>query len=117
MLPRLTQCPSSRVHGAHHTDSSTTRTVEHTTLTAAPTPSTHALCSVLHRWLRNIQLAGYSSIVALLTLLCQNDPALAANGWFHNFGFNAWLSVRRLGSHRPRPPTPWHALFSLMALH
>jgi len=44
-------------------------------------------------WLRNIQLAGYSSIVALLTLLCQNDPALAANGWFHNFGFNAWLSV------------------------
>ena len=39
------------------------------------------------------QLAAYSSVIALLAIVCQQDEALKANGWFHNFGFNAWLSV------------------------
>ena len=44
-------------------------------------------------WLRNIQLAAYSSVIALGSLLLSSDPSLAREGWFHNFGFNAWLSV------------------------
>ena len=41
-------------------------------------------------WLRNIQLASYSSVIALVTLCIGEQPS---NGWFYNFGFNAWLSV------------------------
>lgn len=41
-------------------------------------------------WLRNIQLAGYSSIIAVMSLYFAEKPP---QGWFHNFGFNAWLSV------------------------
>ena len=41
-------------------------------------------------WLRNIQLASYSSVIALATLCIGEQPV---GGWFHNFGFNAWLSV------------------------
>lgn len=41
-------------------------------------------------WLRNIQLASYSSVIALVSLYVNGQPA---NGWFENFGFNAWLSV------------------------
>ena len=44
-------------------------------------------------WLRNIQLAGYSSMIAYLTIVFHPDPTVVAYGWFHNFGFNAWLSV------------------------
>ena len=44
-------------------------------------------------WLRNIQLAGYSSLIAILTILLFPDPTVTAHGWFHNFGFNAWLCV------------------------
>lgn len=40
-------------------------------------------------WLRNIQLASYSSVIALGSLY-MHPPATS---WFHNFGFNAWLSV------------------------
>ena len=44
-------------------------------------------------WLRNIQLAAYSSAIAFVTIIVHPDATVATNGWFHNFGFNAWLSV------------------------
>ena len=44
-------------------------------------------------WLRNIQLAIYSSIIAVVGLLCSNDEALARNGWMAGFTVTTWMSV------------------------
>ena len=44
-------------------------------------------------WLRNIQLAVYSSIIAVIGLLCSEDEALVTNGWMGGFTVTTWLSV------------------------
>ncbi|KAL3913160.1 MAG: hypothetical protein SGPRY_008084, partial [Prymnesium sp.] len=64
-------------------------------------------------WLRNIQLAGealaegsepsmpsegpclaaYSSIIAAVALLLQNDPTIQAEGYLHGFNSSTWLSI------------------------
>jgi len=44
-------------------------------------------------WLRNIQLAIYSTVIALLALVVQQDPSIAKNGAFSGFGFFAWVTV------------------------
>ena len=44
-------------------------------------------------WLRNIQLAIYSSAIAVVGLLCSNDDALAQRGWMAGFTLTTWLSV------------------------
>lgn len=44
-------------------------------------------------WLRNIQLAIYSSAIAAIGLLCSNDEALAQRGWMAGFTVTTWLSV------------------------
>jgi len=43
-------------------------------------------------WLRNIQLAIYSSVIAVGGLLLSDDPALD-NGWLSGFGPVVWMSV------------------------
>lgn len=44
-------------------------------------------------WLRNIQLASYSSLVALGGLLMSSDESLSQRGWFAGFGLATWGSV------------------------
>lgn len=45
-------------------------------------------------WLRNIQLALYSSIIAIIGLLASPDPALKERGWMAGFNsFNTWFTV------------------------
>ena len=45
-------------------------------------------------WLRNVQLASYSSLIAALSLLSvQRDETLREHGWLHNFGPLAWATV------------------------
>lgn len=44
-------------------------------------------------WLRNIQLAAYSAIIALFTLLGTADPAIAARGYLHDFNGVTWAVV------------------------
>jgi len=50
-------------------------------------------------WLRNIQLALYSSVIACAGLLVASEPAVAAKGWMSGFGPLTWLtlSVQALG--------------------
>lgn len=44
-------------------------------------------------WLRNIQLAAYSSLIATAGLLLLRDPLLAERGWLSGFGPSVWFSV------------------------
>jgi len=44
-------------------------------------------------WLRNIQLAVYSSIIASAYLASQDDAAIREGGWFHGFNIGTWLSI------------------------
>jgi len=44
-------------------------------------------------WLRNIQLAAYSSVIAAAALQFSNDPKVASEGWFHGFSYLTWVSI------------------------
>merc|ERR1711988_749755 len=44
-------------------------------------------------WLRNIQLAAYSSIIATVALSIQDDELIAREGCFHGFNRATWLSI------------------------
>ncbi len=44
-------------------------------------------------WLRNIQLAGYSGIIAYASVLSEEDPLRSTEGWLHGFGGFAWTTV------------------------
>ena len=44
-------------------------------------------------WLRNIQLAAYSSVIAAITLFCSEDPARATEGLLHGFNGVTWAVV------------------------
>jgi len=44
-------------------------------------------------WLRNIQLACYSSVVAVGGLLLSSDESLRRNGWMAGFGLATWGCV------------------------
>ena len=44
-------------------------------------------------WLRNIQLAVYSSLIAICGVLLSSDKSLHQHGWLAGFGPTVWLSV------------------------
>lgn len=44
-------------------------------------------------WLRNIQLAAYSAVIALITLMVTADPAVAKGGYLHDFNTCTWAVV------------------------
>jgi len=44
-------------------------------------------------WLRNIQLAAYSSAIAMVALKLQSDPLIEREGYFHGFNQATWLSI------------------------
>jgi len=44
-------------------------------------------------WLRNIQLAAYSSIIAAAALRFTTDPKVATEGYFHGFSSSTWFSI------------------------
>lgn len=44
-------------------------------------------------WLRNIQLALYSSAIAIIGLLASPDPALQQRGWMAGFTPSTWFCV------------------------
>ena len=44
-------------------------------------------------WLRNIQLATYSSVIAAVGILLADDPVIAADGWLAGFSALTWTCV------------------------
>jgi len=44
-------------------------------------------------WLRNIQLAAYSSVIAFVALELQADPIIERDGFLHGFNYATWLSI------------------------
>ena len=44
-------------------------------------------------WLRNMQLAAYSTLIAVASLLCTADPARAEQGLLHGFNTVTWAVV------------------------
>ena len=44
-------------------------------------------------WLRNVQMAAYSSAFAAAGVLLRRDPAIAQRGWLGGFGQLTWASV------------------------
>jgi len=44
-------------------------------------------------WLRNIQLAVYCSVIAVVGVLARQDPMISTHGWMYGFTFFTWLSV------------------------
>ena len=44
-------------------------------------------------WLRNMQLAAYSALIALVSILSTADPLARQQGLLHGFGGTTWAVV------------------------